>query len=136
MPTTRPLAAALAASAILAAAGCGDGGSASAGTTATAPATTPAAVPVPTSPLATFVWDNGTLRPPRLQVPRVPQVTLVLIAADGRDHEATIASPLGTKRIRVAAGERQEVVLSRLRPGAQYRVVPAGGGRAAVLQVG
>jgi hypothetical protein len=82
------------------------------------------------------VWDNGTLQPPRLRVPRVRQVTLVLIAADGRDHTATVASPLGTKRIRVAAGERKEVVLSRLRPGAQYRVVPAGGGRAATLQVG
>lgn len=136
MPTARPLAAALGASAVLAAAGCGGGGSGSVSTTATAPATTPAAVPVPTSPLATFVWDNGTLQPPRLRVPRVPQVTLVLIAADGRDHTATVASPLGTKRIRVAAGERKEVVLARLRPGAQYRVVPAGGGRAAVLQVG
>jgi hypothetical protein len=91
---------------------------------------------VPTSPLATFVWDRGTLKPPFLRVPRVPQVTLVLISADGRDHVAAIATPTATRRVRVPAGARKEVVLSRLRPGARYRVVPEGGGRPAVLQVG
>ena len=135
-----PLSAALGACALLAAAGCGGGGT-KAEATATqpppaAPSTGPKPAPVPTSPLATFVWDGGTLKPALLRVPRVAQVTLVLISADGRAHRATVATPTGTRHLRVAAGAREEVVLRRLQGGRSYRVVPSGGGDAAVLQVG
>ncbi len=139
-----PLAGALGACALLAAAGCGGGGTRAAATAAATATQPPVAassaarqpLPIPTSPQATFVWDGGSLKPGQLRVPRVAQVTLVLISADGRAHRASVATPTGTRHLRVAAGAREEVVLRRLRPGATYRVVPSDGTDAAVLQVG
>jgi hypothetical protein len=135
-----PLAGALGACALLAAAGGGGGGTKAAATATQPPAAASSAgrqpLPIPTSPQATFVWDGASLKPGRLRVPRVAQVTLVLISADGRPHRASVATPTGTRHLRVAAGAREEVVLRRLRPGATYHVVPSDGTDAAVLQVG
>lgn len=130
-PVARNTACTLALVAALAAAGCGDD------ETGARTATTGAATaPGDALPTARFTFaEDGTLRPALLRIDAAPQIRLTLVAADGRPHGVVVRTPAGRVRVVVMPGAVQSAILSGLRGGRRYRVVPDGATAPVTLQV-